>query len=152
MPLKEGVELLKKGLAYAHRTKYKEAMAYYQKALLIDPNNPEGYYLRASILIDTGNSVEGLKDCESALALDQNHAAAWAKKGLALYNLERFEEGLTACTRAAALNGNDAFAWYMKGVCLDELGRSDEAQEAYGKSLELEIILDMDADRKKAGR
>lgn len=152
MPEKESVELLKKGLAYARRTKFKEAMAYYQKSILLDPNNPEAYYLRASILIDNGNNVEGLADCERALALDQNHAAAWAKKGLALYNLERFEEGLLACTRATSLNGNDAFAWYMKGVCLDELGRSDEAQEAYGKSLELEIILDMDAERKKVGR
>jgi Flp pilus assembly protein TadD len=43
-------------------------------------------------------------------------------------------------------------AWYLKGVCLDELGKSDEAQEAYGKSLELEIIMDMDAERKKVGR
>ncbi len=43
-------------------------------------------------------------------------------------------------------------AWYIKGVCLDELGRSDEAQEAYGKSLELEIILDIESEKKKVGR
>ena len=42
-------------------------------------------------------------------------------------------------------NGN------IKGVCLDEIGRNDEAQEAYGKSLELEIILDMKAEKKKFG-
>jgi Flp pilus assembly protein TadD len=40
----------------------------------------------------------------------------------------------------------------MKGVCLDELGRSDEAQIAYGKSLELEIILDMHAEQKRMRR
>ncbi len=56
---------------------------------------------------------------------------------------------LFACTRALALNGNDATAWYIKGVCLDELGRNDEAQAAFGKSLELEIILDMEAEKKK---
>ena len=48
-----------------------------------------------------------------------------------------------------ALNGNDATAWYIRGVCLDELGRNDEAQAAFGKSLELEIILDMEAEKKK---
>ena len=50
------------------------------------------------------------------------------------------------------MNGNDAAAWYIKGVCLDELGRGDEAQEAYGKSLELEIILDMQAEAKRMRR
>ncbi|MEI8330070.1 MAG: hypothetical protein WCF90_00155 [Methanomicrobiales archaeon] len=40
-------------------------------------------------------------------------------------------------------------AWYIKGVCLDELNRSNEAQEGYGKSLKLEMILDIEAERKK---
>ena len=59
---------------------------------------------------------------------------------------------MLACTRALALNANDASARYIKGVCLDELGRSEEAQEAYGKSLELEIILDIEAEKKKVAR
>ena len=33
MPIKEAVELLKKGRAYAQRTKYREAIAYFDKAL-----------------------------------------------------------------------------------------------------------------------
>jgi tetratricopeptide (TPR) repeat protein len=149
MAVKEAVELAKKGMAYAQRTKYREAMAYYNKALSIDPKFAEGWFLRASVLIDTGKPEEALVDCEHALALNPNYADAWSKKALALSNLERFKEGVLAATRASALNGNDAMAWYIRGVCLDELGKSDEAQEAYGKSLELEIILDMDAERKK---
>ena len=152
MTAKEVSELLRKGLSYARKTKYKEAMLYYNKALIIDPKNPEAWYLRASVLIDTGKSKEALVDCEKAISLDQNYAPAWSKKGLAFYNLEQFEEGLFASTRAASLNGNDVSAWYIKGVCLDELGRSDEAQEAYGKSLELEIILDIESEKKKVGR
>ena len=149
MTVKEAVELLKKGRAYAQRTKYREAMAYYNKALSIDPKNPEGWYLRASVLIDTGKPEEALADCDKALSLNQNYSDAYSKKALALFNLERFGDAVLAATRAATLNGNDAMAWYIKGVCLDELGKGDEAQEAYGKSLELEIILDMDAERKK---
>ncbi|MEI7857666.1 MAG: tetratricopeptide repeat protein [Methanomicrobiales archaeon] len=80
MTVKEAVELLKKGLAYAKRTKYNEALSYYNKALSLDPNNPEAWYLRASVLIDTGKSKEALLDCEKAIALDQNYAPAWSKK------------------------------------------------------------------------
>ena len=98
MALKEAVELLKKGRYYAQRTKFREAFAYYNKALSLDPKNPEGWYLRASVLIDTGKHDEALADCDRALALNQNYSDAWSKKGLALFNLERFEEAVLACT------------------------------------------------------
>ncbi|OPY47264.1 MAG: FO synthase subunit 1 [Methanoregulaceae archaeon PtaU1.Bin222] len=87
--------------------------------------------------------------CEKAISLNPNYADAWSKKSLALFYLERIEDALAASTRASTLNGNDVTAWYIKGVCLDEMGRTDEAQEAYGRSLELEIILDMHAEAKK---
>ena len=152
MTTKEAAELLKKGRAYAQRTKFKEAMAYYNKALTLDPKSAEGWCLRASVLIETGSPKEAIADCDRALALNQNYSDAWSKKALALFNLEKFQDAVLAATRASTLNGNDAMAWYIKGVCLDELGKSDEAQEAYGKSLELEIIMDMDAERKKIRR
>ena len=149
---KEVEQLIKKGRAYANRTKYREALAYYEKALALDPSNPEIWCLRAATFIETGRNEEGLKDCEHALSLDRNYADAWSKKGYALYNLGRFEDAVLSCTRALGLNGNDASAWYVKGVCLDELGRTAEANEAYGKSLELEIIFDMQADLKRDSR
>jgi Flp pilus assembly protein TadD len=101
------------------------------------------------VFADTGQYKEALENCDKAISLDQNYADAWTKKSMVLYNMERFEEALMASTRASSLNGNDATAWYIRGVCLDELDRSDEAQVAYGKSLELEIILDMEAEQKR---
>jgi len=152
MTSREVEGLLKKGRAYASRTKYKEAIAYFDKALSLDSANPEAWNFRAGVFIETGRNREALADCEHAIALNQNFADAWVKKGHAHYNLELFEDAVVACTRALALNGNDASAWYIKGVCLDELGRNDEASEAYGKSLELEIILDIEAEKRKVGR
>ena len=152
MSEKESKELLRKGLTYARRTRFREAIIYYKKGISLNPKNPEGWFLMASALIETGNYTEALTYCDKAIELDPHYSDAWSKKGLALYHLERFEESLFACTRATTLNANDASAWYIKGVCLDELGKSDEAQEAYGKSLELEIIIDIEAEKKKVGR
>jgi Flp pilus assembly protein TadD len=152
MTAKEVEQLIRKGRAYASHTKYREALAYYEKALALDPSNPEIWCLRAATFIETGRNEEALKYCEHALLLNQNYADAWSKKGYALYNLGRFEDAVLSCTRALGLNGNDASAWYIRGVCLDELGRTDEANEAYGKSLELEIISDMQSDIKREGR
>ena len=76
--------LLKKGRAYAGRTKYKDAIAYYEKAIALSPNTPEAWYLRAVVLIETGRNNEALADCERAIALNQNYSEAWSKKGHAL--------------------------------------------------------------------
>jgi len=118
----------------------------------MEPGYPESLFLRAAVFVETGRYQEALADCDRALSIDRNYADAWSKKALALYHLERHEDAVLASTRATMLNGNDASAWYIKGVCLDELGRSDEAQEAYGKSLELEIILDMQAESRRLRR
>src|SRR5512136_1475931 len=98
MTPKEVDGLLRKGRLYAIRTKYKEALAYYDKALSLQPNNPEAWYLRAVVFIETGRNEEALRDCDRAISLNQNYADAWSKKGHALYNLERFEDALFACT------------------------------------------------------
>jgi len=152
MTAKEVIDLVKRGHTFATRTKYRDAIAYYEKALSLDPTYAEGWYLRASAFIEIEKIPEALADCERAIKLNPNYADAWSKKGLILYNLERFKDAVFACTRALALNGNDATSWYIKGVCLDELGFNDEAQEAYGKSLELEIIRDMKAEKKRTDR
>ena len=57
MALREAVEMAKKGLSYAKRTKYKEALAYYNKAITLDPNYAEGLFLRASALIESGSAA-----------------------------------------------------------------------------------------------
>jgi Flp pilus assembly protein TadD len=87
---KDVEQLIKKGRAYSTRTKYREALAYYEKALVLDPSNPEVWCLRAAAFIESGRNEEALKDCEHALSLNQNYADAWSKKGYALYNLGRF--------------------------------------------------------------
>ena len=89
MTSNEVVGLLRKGRSYASRTRYKEAITYYEKALSLDPTNPEAWYLRAVVFIETGRNTEALADCEHAIMLNQNFADAWSKKGHALYNLER---------------------------------------------------------------
>ena len=86
MAVKEAVELLKKGRYYAQRTKFREAFAYYNKALALDPKNPEGWYLRASVLVDTGKHEEALADCDRALALNQNYSDAYINRAVIYLN------------------------------------------------------------------
>ncbi len=82
MALKEAIELLKKGHAYAKRTKYKEALGYYNRALSLDPRCAEGLFLRASIYIDTGKYKEALTQYKRILDLSTGPFAAAGKVGV----------------------------------------------------------------------
>ena len=128
------------------------AIADLHKAIELMPDFIDAYRDLGSIYKTTGQFEEALTLCDKALSLDQNYAEAWSRKGLCLFSLERFDEAIAACTRALVLNGNDPTAWYIKGVSLDEVGKAAEAQEAFGKSLELEIILDMEAEKRRTGK
>ena len=61
MPAKEVVELLKRGKGLAKRTKYKEAIAHYEKAMSLDPKYPESWYLRAAAYVETGRPKEAIE-------------------------------------------------------------------------------------------
>jgi len=145
----EVAHLLTRAEHYIRQTKYREALAVLDQAIKIDPKNAGSWCLCASAKIEMEKFADAIADCERALAINPNYADAWTKKALALYHLEQYAASLAASTRASTLNANDASAWYIKGICLEELGKSEEAEIAYGKSLELEIILDIKDESKR---
>jgi tetratricopeptide (TPR) repeat protein len=52
------------------------ALQHYKAALILDPYNPETYYLMGLVFISIGNLVEAQKCLSFTLELDQNHDAA----------------------------------------------------------------------------
>jgi len=143
VPESQATRFLKRAESYLKQTKYKEALAHADQAILLEPKNTAAYTLRGAIRIEMGEYAAGIADCDRALAFNPNYAEALSKKALALYSLEQYVPALAAATRAVTLNANDAEAWYLRGICLEETGKSEEAEIAYAKSLELEIILDI---------
>ncbi|ABS55311.1 Tetratricopeptide TPR_2 repeat protein [Methanoregula boonei 6A8] len=152
MPVSEVPRILKRAEQYVKQTKFKEALALYDQAIRLEPKNPEGWSQRAGAKIEMERYAEAVTDCDQALLLNPNHSDAWARKALALSQLEQFVPALAAAIRATTLNANDATAWYVKGICLEETGKSEEAEIAYAKSLELEILLDIKAEKDRVGR
>ncbi|MER5216120.1 tetratricopeptide repeat protein [Streptomyces sp. NPDC002838] len=117
-----------------------EELAWYERAIELDPEVPEPWLNKADVLCALGRRDEALSCYDRAIALDPEAAASWYRKSLVLSELERHEESLTCADRALAVAPDDAFlvarAKGMKGFALAALGRLVEALACYDESVE----------------
>ncbi len=138
MPQKTKEEWVKEGDAHKQAKRYEEALAAYEQAIRLAPNDPYPYDKKGWVLLESlKRPAEALAAYERVIALGLNNAIAWNCKGNALRNLKRYEEALAAYERALQLDPNYAIAWNGKGNALDDLKRYQEALAAYERALQL---------------
>jgi tetratricopeptide (TPR) repeat protein len=118
--------------------RYEEALAAYEQALVLNPDDVTTWVYKGLALAQLGRYEEALTAFDRALVLSPDDADAWYCKGLALDYLGRYEEALTAFERTIELRPDHADTWNGKGHALLELRRLDDALNAYEHELELE--------------
>jgi tetratricopeptide (TPR) repeat protein len=133
--------LSNRGAALRDLERPAEAIACYEEALRLEPNHVFVLNNRGVALIDLRRPAEALASFEQALRLKPGFAAAHNNRGRALANLDPApdpQDALASFDRAIALQPDYAEAWDNKGVLLAELGRLHEAEQAIGRSIEIE--------------
>jgi tetratricopeptide (TPR) repeat protein len=76
------------GLISYQQKQDKEAIKFYDKYLILDPNNAEVYFNRGCAKGMFLKDIEGsIKDYDKAIQLNSNYAAAYANRGVAKINL-----------------------------------------------------------------
>ena len=117
--------------------RYQEALAAYEQAIHLDPNDAVAYMNKGYALHDLERYQEALAAYEQAIHLDSNDAIAYYSKGNVLGALERYQEALAAYGQAIHLDPDLAIAYYSKGNVLGALGRYQEALAAFEQALRL---------------
>ena len=118
--------------------RYEEALAAYEQAIRLDPNDALAFYNKGGALIELKRHEEALTACEQAIRLDPNDALAYSRKGYTLYELKRYGEALAACEQAIRLDPNLADAYTNKGFALINLKRYEEALVACEQAIRLD--------------
>ena len=93
---------IEEGNRFGDLKQYPEALAAYEQAIRLDPNNVAAYNNKGWALIDLKRYEEALAACEQAIRLDPNLAVPLLTK-VALIDLKRYEEALAACEQAYTL-------------------------------------------------
>ena len=124
------------GYALKSLNRPQEALAYFTRALAVNPRNPLSYHNRGSILAEfSRNYPEAIDQFDKAIALNPNFADAYSSKGSCLEKLKRYEDALVAYDKALLIKPDLEIAWLGRGNVLRNLKRYDEAFATYDKAL-----------------
>jgi tetratricopeptide (TPR) repeat protein len=100
---KQAVAYNNKGVALDNLKRYEEAIAAYDQAIRLDPNNDVAYNNKGYALNELKRYKEALAAYEEAIRLDPNSAVAYNNKGNTLERLGKKREAQQAYARARQL-------------------------------------------------
>jgi tetratricopeptide (TPR) repeat protein len=126
-----------RGIGYAVKEEYDEAILDYNEAIFINPNFPLAYSNRGVAYEAKGEFARAIEDYSKAIALDPNFRPAFNNRCYALAELGRPTEALADCNKALTLQSGDARALDSRGFVYFRLGRYAEAIRDLDEALRL---------------
>ncbi|HYA98321.1 MAG TPA: protein kinase [Methylomirabilota bacterium] len=114
------------------------------RALLLDPNLPEGLAARACIYYSQGKYDDAIQYARKALERKPNCDDAYNILGRALLNSDRLEEAAAIADRAIEVSGDDYNVYIPYRIVFERLGRKDSAAAIrlkHARTLERQIQL-----------
>ncbi|WP_249267949.1 tetratricopeptide repeat protein [Microcystis aeruginosa FBCC-A68] len=126
----------KKGLIHAMGKEYEQAIASWDRALEIKPDDPDAWFIRGFALYNLGRFEQAIASYDQALEIKPDDPDAWFIRGFALYNLGRFEQAIASYDQALEFKPDYHQAWYGRGNALGNLGRFEQAIASYDQALE----------------
>jgi Flp pilus assembly protein TadD len=132
LPQKElGIALLEKG-------KVEEAIASFEKAILIEPSDFRVYNNRGMAFDQMGRFDLAMADFDRAIALEPRACEAYNNKGKSYGQIGRFEEAIEQFHRAIEINPAFAMAHCNRGLAYSLIGRDDMARKDVNRAIELD--------------
>jgi len=91
-------ETVNKGLNYANKGMYDEAIAEFNKAIQIDPNHENAYYNRGRTYYLKGNFDQAIADYTKVIQINPNDADTYYNRGHAYHNKNDLKRAITDYT------------------------------------------------------
>jgi TolB-like protein/lipopolysaccharide biosynthesis regulator YciM len=123
------------GKTHLFQRRYDEAIAEAERAIALDPNFSDGYFLMGWILTFAGRSAEAVDYYNKAMRLDPQYpGGVLYYLGLAQYCLRQYEEAATSLEKSQKLN--PGYGVWPLAVTYAQLGRGQEAADILSKYFE----------------
>lgn len=127
--------LYSQGLGILSRDDYGKAIAYFEKAVEIDPNYAESWYQAGFCYGMLGKHAEALKSSRQAAKLRPDWAETYVNIGASSFALGQYKDAADAYRTAAKLDDGNGDVQYALGLSLGKLGRTEEELLAYKRAV-----------------
>lgn len=129
-----------KANCYKEFKQYHKALASYNKAIELEPNNAKFYFKRGNFRINNSLSyeIESLEDYNKAIELEPNNADFYYAKGIYYIYENDYCSAIDNFSMAIKLNPNYAKAYAERGYCYCKIDYYEEAQKDFNKAIKLE--------------
>ena len=124
-------------LCHQHLQNYEKAVAFYNKALTINPNYGDSWANLGSALKMQGRSGKAIAAYSKALVINPDNAAVHNNMGVALQDLNKLDEAIEAFDKALQLKPDYPEAYNNIGISLRDQGKAEKAIEAFCKALHI---------------
>ena len=115
--------------------RFTDALAGYDKALALRPDDPRLISNRGNTLCELNRPAEAVAAFDRALKLKPDDPDVLNNRGNALLTLNRASEALTCYDRALAVRPRDAQTLINRGNALTDLRRPDDALASYDSAI-----------------
>ncbi|KUO74847.1 MAG: hypothetical protein APF81_20600 [Desulfosporosinus sp. BRH_c37] len=127
-----------RGYIYDVKEEAQNALEWYNKALIFDPNEPDALNNATIILQSEGRYSEALTYCNRLIDLDQNNPSLHYLKGTILEDLNQYVEAAEGYEHCIALDKEHTDAYFRLGLILEEQFKDQKrALEMFDKVIEL---------------
>jgi tetratricopeptide (TPR) repeat protein len=132
--------LLEQGNLFLASNEYEEAIASYDQAINITPNDAYAWWSRGNALLDLGQYAEAVTSYDRTLEIKPDYHEAWYNRGIALSQLGDYEEAIASYDRALAIKPDKYQTWNSRGIALRQLGRYEESIDSYDHALDIKPV------------
>ena len=115
--------------------RYEESLGYIEKALGLEPENPEFLVLSGKVLRGNDKLDESIEAYLKAIGINPEYASAYYNLGVVYYKKGLLDESIEAYLKAIGINPEYADAYNNLGNVYDDKGLLDESIEAYLKAI-----------------
>ena len=109
--------------------RWDEALSEAEKAIALDPNDPNGYQAMSALQVNLGKPAEGLEYIKKAIRLDPQSDYLW-RLGYAQFHLESYAKAAETMQRATIRNPDFDWNYLLLAAAYGHLGREQEARHA----------------------
>jgi len=131
------VALLDQGIAFGNEGQHDRAIAYFNKALELNPRFAEAYKYRGLAYNYKGQHDKAISDYTKAIEINPRFAKAYNNRGIVYYSRGQHDKAILDFYEAIEINPRHFKAYWNRGIIHAEKGQHDKAISDYDKALEI---------------